>query len=291
MNDVAAVIVTYNRKELLRQCLEKLQEQTVSLDIIVVDNASTDGTADLFRSSKDNIYYFNTCSNLGGAGGFNYGVRKGVEAGYRYLWLMDDDTFPTATSLAELLNAAKELDDNFGFLSSLAYWTDGQLCNMNIQRKNMKEKISLEDKNLTKIIMATFVSFFVKTETVQEIGLPIKDFFIWSDDLEYTRRISKKYDCYLITESKVVHAMKGNQKVNIVNDSDDRISRYRLLYRNEMYVYRREGIGGILYYMERVIYHILKVLMSKSNNKIKKIGIIFSSVKDGVHFNPPIEYV
>ncbi len=291
MNDVVAIVVTYNRKGILQQCLDKLQNQTIPLDIIVVDNASTDGTEELFKTHATNIFYYNTGSNLGGAGGFNFGVRKGVEAGYRYLWLMDDDCFPEQEALDELIIAAKQLNDDFGFLSSLAYWTDGELCNMNVQRKTLTKKISKEDQNYSEIIIATFVSLFIKAETVRKVGLPIKDFFIWSDDLEYTRRISKKNKCYLITRSKVIHAMKSNQKVNISCDSNDRIMRYKLLYRNEMYIYRHEGIGGILYYMGRIIYHLLKVMISKSDDKCKKIHIIVSSVKEGIRFNPAIEYI
>ena len=100
-------------------------------------------------------------------------------------------------------------------------------------------------------------------EKLLALELILKDIRLnWSDDLEYTRRISKKAKCYLITRSKVIHAMKSNQKVNIACDSNDRIMRYKLLYRNEMYIYRHEGIGGNLYYIGRVIYHLLKVMIS-----------------------------
>lgn len=294
MNDVAAIVVTYNRREILSNTIKKLLGQIYpNLTIIIVDNNSTDDTKEFIQPliMDEKVKYINTGENLGGAGGFQFGIKYALKFGYKYLWLMDDDCYPESNALLELVNAAKELNDNFGFLSSLAYWTNGQLCNMNIQRKKIAKKVSLKDINFTKIIMATFVSFFVKSETIKKVGLPIKEFFIWSDDLEYSRRISKKNDCYLITKSKVVHAMKINEKVNIVNDSKDRIERYNFLYRNELYIYRREGISGIIYYMARVLYHIFKILISKNNEKYRKIRIILSSVKAGVHFNPSIEYV
>ena len=75
MRETAAVVVTYNRKKLLSECLMHLQNQKTPLDIIVVDNAGTDGTDDLFTAPPDNLHYFNTGKNLGGAGGFNYGIR------------------------------------------------------------------------------------------------------------------------------------------------------------------------------------------------------------------------
>lgn len=292
---IATVVVTYNRKELLQQNLNALLQQTVrdSMDIIVIDNASSDGTFEAIKKYVDcnEVIYINTGKNLGGAGGFQYGIRFAAGKGYEFVWLMDDDSIPDKYALSELINAAIELDNNFGFLSSVVYWTDGQLCNMNIQKKNLVRKISLNDENFTKIVMATFVSLFIKVETVQKVGLPIKEFFIWSDDFEYTRRISKKYDCYLVTESKVVHAMQHNRKVNIVNDTMDRISRYKLLYRNEMYIYRREGLVGIAYFILRVAYHLFKIMISKSDNKKEKMSVILTSVKEGICFNPPIEYL
>ena len=86
MKKVAAIVVTYNRKELLRECLQALLAQTISnLDILLIDNASTDGTkeyiADIVEANPS-ICYMNTGSNLGGAGGFHYGLKKAYEMGY-----------------------------------------------------------------------------------------------------------------------------------------------------------------------------------------------------------------
>ena len=94
---VAAVVVTYNRLPLLRQCLAALAAQTAQdLTIFLVDNASTDGTAEaVAEMALPNLVYRNTGKNLGGAGGFAYGVREAALAGYDALWLMDDDTLPT----------------------------------------------------------------------------------------------------------------------------------------------------------------------------------------------------
>ena len=103
-NRVAAVVVTYNRLEFLKRCVNSLHKQTVPCDILVVDNASTDETAQWLESQTD-IFFHNTGSNLGGAGGFHYGMRWAVEANYDYLWVMDDDCFPKTDALEKLLSA------------------------------------------------------------------------------------------------------------------------------------------------------------------------------------------
>ena len=107
MKKIAAVVVTYNRKALLLENIESLLSQTVSdlLDIVIVDNASTDGTKEALGKyvSNEKIIYKNTGANLGGAGGFQYGIRYAAENGYEYVWVMDDDCMPTSTALENFL--------------------------------------------------------------------------------------------------------------------------------------------------------------------------------------------
>ena len=290
---IAAIVVTYNRQSYLLRCIEALRQQDCdAMDILVIDNASTDGTGDtLAPLAADGVLrYYNTGANLGGAGGFNYGMRVAVEAGYDYLWIMDDDCIPDRGALAALLAADDELDGNYGFLSGIAYWKDGSPCNMNIQKTSLRDKLTDYDTPLVPIIMGTFVSCFFPAARVLEMGLPIKEFFIWSDDLEYTRRLSRRYPCYAVNGSRALHDMQSNAKVNIATDSTDRLSRYRYLYRNEVVVYRREGLRGWIYLITRVAFHVLKVLL-KSQDKWAKIKVILSSFFAGFSFHPPIEYV
>ena len=89
---VVAVVVTYNRKELLKECIEALIKQEYNdCEILIVDNASTDGTKDYINQyiKENKIIYKNTGSNLGGAGGFNYGMKEACKLGCDYIWNMD----------------------------------------------------------------------------------------------------------------------------------------------------------------------------------------------------------
>ena len=288
---IVAVVVTYNRKDCLLRCVEALGNQTAPTDVLIVDNASTDGTAEaLAPLLSDTVRYVNTGENLGGAGGFQFGVRQAVSDGYDLLWLMDDDCIPETYALEALLTADKRLEGHYGFLSGMAYWRAGNLCNMNVQKVGIKEKLTDLSSPVVPVAMATFVSLLVPARRVKQVGLPIKEFFIWSDDLEYTRRLSRRFPCFAVPASRVLHDMHSNDNVNIATDSPDRLGRYAYLYRNEVYVYRREGIRGWLYLIPRVCYHLLKVLL-KSDHKWAKMKVILSSFFAGFSFNPPIEYV
>lgn len=296
LNKVAIVVVTFNRKKLLKDNIEALMKlDYTNSDIYVIDNSSTDGTKEYIQEYIDNkkLTYINTGKNLGGAGGFNFGIRKVVELGYDYIWIMDDDTIPYKDSLTQLLEADKVLEGNYGFLSSSVLWTNGEPCKMNKQKIEKKwydnsEKLKY---GIIRTYYATFVSFFIKAEIVKKLGLPIKDFFIWGDDVEYTDRISKVYPCYIVGKSQVEHRISNNEGSNIAKDSKERINRYKYAYRNEVYIAKRNGIRGMTRQFLKICLHIYRVLTQSKDNKIKKINIIIISSIKGLFFNPKVEYV
>jgi len=290
MNKIVAVIVTYNRIEMLRQCIQHLQHQSELCDILIVDNASTDDTAEYIQKMQnEHILYRNTGANLGGAGGFNYGMRLAVELGYDYIWIMDDDCLPEQHALKFLLCAANALNGDYGWLSSKCFWIDGTLCQMNLQRKTPYKDIKDFSQEFIPAQMASFVSLFLKTETVKQFGLPIKEFFIWTDDWEYTRRISLALPCYVVNSSRVVHAMKNRTVVNIATDSLERLPRYQYFYRNDVYLYRREGIKGWIWLLVKDVWHSVQIIMHKKNTA-GKLKIVWGSAWKGIYFKPEIEY-
>ncbi len=290
-NRIAAVVVTYNRADKLVNCIQALTMQVYpDFDILIIDNASTDGTEQKVEALKcDRLKYYNTGANLGGAGGFNFGMRAAVEAGYDYVWIMDDDCYPEPAALNELIKADEALGGDYGFLSGIAYFSDGTPCNMNIQKTGIKSKIEDYSSPLVPVIMATFVSAFFKSDIIRKYGLPIKEFFIWADDLEYTRRISRNEKCYAVTTSRALHDMHSNAKVGIENDAPERLARYSYLYRNEVYVYRREGLGGFAYLFLRLALHTFKALTC-GKQPFKRAGIIIKSFFSGWSFKPPVEF-
>lgn len=137
--NVAALVVTYNRKALLVECLDAILAQEFKpASIVVVDNASTDGTDVLFAeggefASVSGLHYFQMPENLGGAGGFKEGIKRCMEVGCDWIWLMDDDCIAKSDTLSELvaaLPAAGKLGGEVSFLASSVYGPAGEPMNV-----------------------------------------------------------------------------------------------------------------------------------------------------------------
>ena len=289
---VVAVVVSYNRKVLLKECVNALLNLRCDyLTVLIVDNCSTDGTEEYIKDLiSDKVVYYNTGANLGGAGGFNFGIKKAMELNADYIWIMDDDCIVQENSLTALMDFAKFKNGDFGFLSSKVLWKDGTLSKMNIQRRSISDKKFNADNGVQKIRIATFVSLFINRSAVDSVGLPIKDFFIWGDDWEYTYRISDKFDCYYVPGSVAVHKSAVNMGSNIAVDDLARLDRYFYSYRNEGYFYRKIGFKGKIYYLLKVSYHICKVVFSKRKHKRRRLSVLFKGFFASKKFKPDIEY-
>jgi len=289
----AAIILTYNRKEMLARCLDAVMAQSRRTDIIVVDNGSNDGTSEMFcgphvKYDCESVHYFNIRHNTGCAGGFTFGIRKAADLGYDYVWLLDDDCVPSETAFSELMDYADGHEGGFGFLSSKVLWTDGSICRMNLQRRTLTRNVRNMSIPVIPVVMASFASLLIPMSVIRDVGLPYREFFIWTDDWEYTRRISLRYPCMMITASAVTHFIKDKSKADIATASSDRLHRFRYLYRNDVVLYRREGVKGAAYEAVRLPYHIVRILCSSLDrkDKIDRIGILIKGTAEGLMFYP-----
>lgn len=293
---IAIIVVTYNRKELLEKNINALLEQEYkNYDIIIIDNASTDNTKEKINKyiEEKKIIYLNTGENLGGAGGFSFGIAYATkEEKYSHLWLMDDDTIPQKNALKKLIEAHNLLDE-YGFLSSVVLWKNGKYCRMNCQKLNKPwyEEIELLKYGILPTYYATFVSFFIPISVVKQVGLPIQEFFIWADDVEYTNRIAYKFPCYIVGQSSVLHETQNNEGANIAKDDIKRLSRYKYMYRNEMYIAKQKKLKGVIIQIMKICLHISRVILYSKNYKLRKIYIILFNSFLGIFFNPRIKYV
>ncbi|WP_329503987.1 glycosyltransferase family 2 protein [Pediococcus pentosaceus] len=285
------VVVTYNRLSLLKECLESLLSQGYNIsNIFVIDNNSNDGTGKYLNSLKDEKIIPETLtSNIGGAGGFEYGINKAsIEGEGEYIWIMDDDTIPQENALNELVKSAYELDNKFGFIGSNVRWIDGTPINVAAPTNDWPERTDLD---LIKVRLATFVSILVKKDTIKSLGLPLGEMKIWGDDTEYTSRLSYSNPCYLSLNSQVIHkTSKSVTSEDLKNTDPDRLWRYRCSFRNGIYTNRKYDSKKKT--IKNAVINITKGLkaLKAKNKKLTRLRISIEGTLEGFFFNPEIKF-
>ena len=294
MKKVGIVVVTYNRLPLLKEVVEALRQQTFSdYQIIVVNNGSTDDTPKWLQSQND-LQVINQ-TNVGGAGGFFTGMKYTVEQKFDFCWIMDDDVICSPTAL-EKLYESYQYASNAGFLCSKVIGTDG--CPMNTplidSRPTPNGYADYTDKiehQMIKIQQATFVSVFIPTSVICEVGLPYKEYFIWGDDSEYTLRISRKHPCYMACQSIVLHKRAIQATLSLDTEKDPK------RMRNYFYMLRNVGFNNIKYSNTPIKtrirnYKTLVVQMTKylCRLRFRAAWIVTKALFALTHFNPQVEY-
>ena len=165
---------------------------------------------------------------------------------------------------------------------------------MNRQKiaKDFYRHVELLKHGVIRIQQATFVSILFPRESILRFGLPIKEFFIWGDDIEYTRRMAVRGNtpCYLAGQSQVIHATKNNTGSNISLDDVDRIDRYFYAFRNEAYLYRQEGMKGRTYCFAKRCRDFLRILLH-GKQKAKRLRVLVKGIFAGLFFHPNVDYI
>jgi rhamnopyranosyl-N-acetylglucosaminyl-diphospho-decaprenol beta-1,3/1,4-galactofuranosyltransferase len=235
---VCAVVVTRDRRELLRECLRALQAQDAPPEqILVVDNDSSDGTPEMVREEFPAATLLRQEVNEGATGGFHAGMAAGARTGARWLWLLDDDTIAHPDTLARLLAGGERAPAPPALLCSRVEWSDGRAHPMNmpiVRRRDVAALVAAGERRLLPIRACSWVSLLVAREAVERHGLPCKPFFFQADDIEYTARVLRAEAGYCVPDSVVEHRTKTPH--DALSDPDDR--RFYYHARNTLYMLR-----------------------------------------------------
>lgn len=290
MSGTVAVVVTYNRAELLQDCLDALASQQHPLQaVVVIDNASTDASGEVARNHRIGADVHTLHTNLGGAGGFAAGMAWALEKySPQWIWMMDDDTIAYPGAHGSLLAAARAYDhDDLAVLSSRAVWTDGRIHPMNRSRERLDagatERRRAADAQSHPIRTASFVAIMLNAAHCRRAGLPYADYFIWGDDTEYSGRLLRNHYGIQVHTSVVEHRTKAFASWQI-----DPGPRFYYDVRNKLWVYLK---SGSFRWWERVLYLGSAALgwagtIRRSSRRRTLLRQAFRGLRDGVFRAP-----
>jgi GT2 family glycosyltransferase len=294
----------------LLDALQAISNQTKKVDsVYIIDNSSTDGTynflvnknyledeasAFLFAENSSfekkyksssipfEIIYIRLAENIGGAGGFYVGQKRAYEDGFEWIWLMDDDGFPSEACLQTLLHTSKV--SGFRALNPLVFDRDNhERLAFGLSKKIMlpNEAIRYADDNHLIIGKANpFNGTLLNRSVVSTCGFIKKEMFIWGDEREYLYRLESHNVGYATdinavfyhprTKTRYAHIFFGLIKVDL---KPERLEMN--YYRNRAYIYRRYGAHlKHLLIIKNILYYLL-------NGNLKRILILMSYYWDG----------
>ena len=202
---VAAVVVTFNRKDLLAECLDALLSQTRPLDrIFVIDQVSTDGTTEMLEERGylrfPVITYSRSKENTGGAGGFQRGLELAHKAGFDLIWIMDDDAIAEPTALEKMLRYSAH--PGLSAIANAKVRVDGTLDEGHFVYAGKRNRRASDPPILT---FSSFVGLLILRTAIDQIGTPKAELFLQGDDTEYCRRLCQVGRIVFARDSVIIH--------------------------------------------------------------------------------------
>lgn len=285
----ASVIVTYNRKKYLLKALESiLNQEEPPTRVIIVDNASTDGTDELMISNYKNnpiVKYHRLKTNGGGAMGFYQGLKLAVKEDVDWISVADDDAFYDRSFFKVMDEAAGKHPEIKAFTGTV-YHGDNEIETLHRRWITnwhlMTEKevpVSEYDHNYL-FDQFTFVGVVLKKELVQQIGFPRKEFFIWYDDSEYSIRVRKQTEIMNIINAKIYHQ-------NVVSNGEWHWTpTWKEYYgiRNRIQIIKKYASPRILGYVYLVYLYVRKMVANTVKGERKGYRkFMYQVINDGFH--------
>lgn len=227
---IAAVVLAYSRRDYLEKLVAALRAQTRPLDeIVVVDQSSLEAIHG-WLAAQTRITVIRQ-ENQGSAGGFCRGIEESIRRGHDWTWIFDDDAVPERDALERLTAPPCFFADETAFMVSRVVNPEGETQQRPIPAGGGELYVAAGEDHVAEVTRATWLGLLVSTRAVRAHGLPVREFFIWHEDQEFTERLARKMKAYCVMDSVIVHYQSGvfNPKL----DPGDRL-KYLHGVRNEI---------------------------------------------------------
>ena len=286
---IGVVIVTYNRLELLKECICCVESQSVSFNkIFVINNASTDSTAEyLSHIHNQDIEIISLDRNIGGAGGFYVGIETALNYSMDWILLIDDDAMLDKDFNKNIIN---NVNVNHEILAYSGTVITDNVIDLNHRRhltkKNRyKERPSLIDVYKAEFFdyyLASFCGLMISSTLIKRIGLPKKDFFIWYDDTEYSLRINRE------TIIRNINNAKLNHKTKLTGNNDKISWKHYYGVRNQIYILKQyfntfDLFKFLIHKRLSILKSDLLYFITRNENLLYKSTLFKDALRDGLN--------
>ena len=215
MKDVAVVICNYNKKDYVLNCIKSVFDSNFkAFDVIVVDNASADGSAEAINAEfGGKITLLANAENLGGSGGFACGMQFALDKGYKYIHLLDNDVVIEKDAIGALHEFMEKTPDAGACGSLICQMQHPEFIqdfgamivpeNLNVKPLHGGEK---RDSSLPDVVECDYVaacSAIYRADILKKVGIIDREFFIYWDDMALSWEI-RKAGCKVYAYSKSV---------------------------------------------------------------------------------------
>lgn len=285
--DIGVVIVTYNRLNKLKKTLScYLSQKLIPKYILVVNNASTDGT-DMYlsewKSQKDIVtkYIINLPENKGGSGGFYAGQKEAASLDANWIMLADDDAYPSLDYIEgmqlfindhknENISAVCGKVDEHGVIVSNHR---GRLNNL-WSISNYRSKLSIEDykEKVVNLDCISYVGIVINKKKLKKVGFVNKDYFIWNDDIEHCLRLKKVGKLVCIPQYTIFH------DCDLAHIKLSWKSYYG--WRNQIDMFRRHFFPQFIF--TTTVFFIKTCCLPLKGNRLIEMKLRFAAIRDGI---------
>ena len=245
---VVVVVLNWNLKDDLAECLASLDRATCpNRQVVVVDNASDDGSAEMVRSRFPAVHLIVNGQNLGFAAGNNVGLRYGLAQETPYLLMLNNDTAVAADMLTRLV-AAAEAEQALGILGPqiLYYGTEDRVWYLGHRTyrwlpvpRRIAPRLGMQagDGDRIEVDYVSGCSMLIRREVLLRVGLLDEDLFMHYEDADLCRRAQQAgYRLACVPGARMWHKVSRSS-------SQVKPAVRRLQARNRVLFYRRYPHG------------------------------------------------
>lgn len=305
---VSVLTVTYgNREEYVKKIITNLKEDTNINEIIVVWNGNYPVDRAYFESSDIHNVFLKR--NTGSANAYGEGIKYFLSVNAEnsdYLWMLDDDNMPDADALETLLNdyefngnkknvyCAFRVDRHELKKRGFQRYSPNSFFEFDVLKKLLRRKYTsiIRDKRYIRCETVPYGGMLISRHLVEQIGLPKKEMFLYSDDNEYTYRLTKS-NIQLVTDT--------NAKIKDLEESwyrkeeqpmfqtvfyTDKLFNAVYTIRNRVYFEKNNIMTNKILYLGNIVVYLCYVFlfyMPKNVHGLKRFNLIVQLIIDGWH--------